>query len=171
MIELYLFIGLDTHAYLVQPCTVLTVLEMRQELGMSQRVFADSLGCSIRSVINWERGKKLPSPLALIRIRALARAHGLTKTSGGPMPLMYDPVKMETYLGMPALAGVQWNRLTYAQRASWWAHRAKYRQLKADMEAGRVWAQPHAQPAIQLLDAGPDLWPSRARSSIRHRPR
>jgi transcriptional regulator with XRE-family HTH domain len=149
----------------VQPCTVLTIREMRESLHLSQRAFADLLGCAIRSVINWEQETVLPSRMALIRIRAIARAHGLTKTSGGPVPLMYDPVKMERYLGMPSAAGVQWNRLSYAQRASWWAHRARYRRLRADAEAGRVTLQ--AQPVVALLDSSPDLWPSRVRAMRR----
>ena len=54
---------------------------------------------------------------------------------------MYDPVKMEVYLGLPSAVGIDWQHLTYAQRASWWAHRVRYRRLKADIQAGRVVAQ------------------------------
>ena len=117
---------------------MLTVLELRTRLGLSQRAFAALLGVSRRSVIYWERNIRLPSMLARLQMRVIARRHGLTKTTEGPMALLYDPVKMEAYLGSPRAAGVDWVHLTYAQRGSWWGHRAKYRKLKQDAAAGRV---------------------------------
>jgi len=56
--------------------------------------------------------------------------------------LRYDPVKMEMYLAMPSAVGIDWKHLTYAQRASWWAHRVRYHRIKGDVEAGRGVAVP-----------------------------
>jgi DNA-binding XRE family transcriptional regulator len=129
-----------------------TVREVRLELGMTQLAFAKSLGVARRSVINWENGHCLPDAARNRDIRCLMRRRGLTTRTHGSVPLRYDPMKMDKYLGSPADAGRHWSRMSRAERRSWWGHRVKYRKLKADIEAGRV----IAQPIVAYLDAAPD---------------
>ena len=130
-----------------------TVREIRSQLGLSQRAFSKALGVCIRSVINWETGRCLPDAARNRDIRRLMRNRGLITRRQGPMPLRYDPMKMRMYERMPKDAGRNWSRMSRAERRSWWAHRVKYRKLKADIEAGRV----HAQPIVAMLDAASDV--------------
>ena len=129
-----------------------TVRDIRFQLNMTQREFAKALGCAIRSVINWEQGRCLPDAARNRDLRALMRTKGLMKRTHGTVTLYYDPMKMQQYLGSPSAAGRHWTRMSRAERRSWWGHRVKYRKLMADIQAGRV----HAQPIVALLDAAPD---------------
>lgn len=120
---------------------------------MNQTEFGNAIGVHKNSVINWERGVNTPNRSQRILLRNLMRRHGLTNRTRGPAPLNYDPVKREMYMGRPIDAGRHWTRMSRAERRSWWGHRAKYRSLDADIQAGRVFAQ----PVVSLLDDAPDL--------------
>lgn len=46
---------------------------LRQRRGLSQQAAASEIGCSIKSIQNWETGAKIPGPQSL---RLLARYYG-----------------------------------------------------------------------------------------------
>ena len=118
---------------MVQRCTVFTVLELRRALGLSQVGFAKHLGIHKNSVINWERGYVYPSAACRLRMRSIARAHGLTKTTEGPLPIRHVSVVRMAQYEKPKRKGG-----TGQQRAQYLSQRAKYRALLADAQAGRV---------------------------------
>jgi len=49
------------------------IIDLRKTLGMSQVIFAEKLGVSFATVNRWENGRHIPSPLAIEKIRSLAR--------------------------------------------------------------------------------------------------
>jgi transcriptional regulator with XRE-family HTH domain len=125
---------------LVQSCTVIPIRELRRALGLNQTQFGRRIGVHKNSVINWERGHSRPTRASLLRIRAVARWHRLQSEHSQSLPTKaYDPNKMRYYLGKP---GSRWHTMTGQQRSSYLANRAKYKQLQADISAGRVLACP-----------------------------
>lgn len=137
---------------------MLTVRELRHKIGLSQVEFARRVGASSRTVINWETGRTYPDTARRMRMQAIARHAGLTKVHKGTYPIRrYDAAKMERYLAKPGSPWLSWSG---QRKASFLACRKRYRNLVADIEAGRILAQ----PVIALLDSAPDLWPSKARA-------
>lgn len=49
------------------------VKAIRRTLAMTQEQFASELGCTARSVGNWERGNHSPRGMSLRQLRRLAR--------------------------------------------------------------------------------------------------
>ncbi len=47
--------------------------EIRRKLGLSQEKLAHRIGVSFTSVNHWERGRRRPIPIALTKIKNLAR--------------------------------------------------------------------------------------------------
>lgn len=45
---------------------------IRKSLGLTQKELADKLGCSIRSIQNWEQGERPISGIAAAAIRGLS---------------------------------------------------------------------------------------------------
>jgi transcriptional regulator with XRE-family HTH domain len=114
----------------------LAVRELRAALGVSQAELARLAGVSRHSVIRAENGRRFPSPLmqrALARVadRYLKRTHENAK-----VPIHQVNVRrMELCLGKP---GPQWNRWNGQQRACYLSHRARYRKMLAEVQAGRA---------------------------------
>jgi len=145
----HFFYPLDSARRIVQPCTVLTPLELRLQLGLTRAQFGKRVGASIRTVIYWEQGRTYPDVARRMRMQAIARHAGLTKTDKGPYPIRrYDPAKKEYYEGKPGSPWLDWSG---QKRGSFLAARARYRKLQADIDAGRV----HAQPVVALLELAP----------------
>jgi DNA-binding XRE family transcriptional regulator len=117
---------------------MLSVLELRLALGLTQAKFARELCASKRSVIYWEAGIHCPDVAHRMQMRVLARRRGLTKRSKGPLTIRYDSKKMQMYLGSPSAAGRHWRTMSLAQRNSWWSHRTRYARIRADLECGRA---------------------------------
>ena len=57
----------------VQVVAITAAAEARQRLGLSQSRFADMLGVSVRTVQDWEQGRREPSGAArtLLRVAAI----------------------------------------------------------------------------------------------------
>lgn len=116
---------------MVQHFTMLTVRELREALGMSQRKFASTLGCSRRSIISWEQGA-LPLPVYTMRMQTLARRHGLSNPVGRGT-FRYRPDLAAKYLGKP---GSTWKHMRYHERANWWNQRKRYQRIIAEEQSG-----------------------------------
>ena len=50
-----------------------TIKELRAATGLTQEQFAAKIGVTFSTVNRWENGKGKPSPLAMLRIRALLK--------------------------------------------------------------------------------------------------
>lgn len=124
--------SLDSLRSIVQHCTVQTIRQLRSSLGLSQAAFAHLIGCSKRSIVSWEQGA-LPNPVYCIRMRTLARKHGLTSVPGRST-LHYRPDLAAKYLGSP---GSAWKHMRYHERAQWWNQRRRYQRIQAEQQAGR----------------------------------
>lgn len=48
------------------------VKQLRQQLGMTQKKFAEAVGVHVVTIIRWEKGAFNPSDLALDKLRQLA---------------------------------------------------------------------------------------------------
>lgn len=130
---------------------MLSVLELRSQLGWSQAKLARHVCASIRSVINWESGASSPSAAHLKLIRNVARWHGLKARHAPSQPTRrYNDERMRYYEGKP---GARWLKMNGQQRAAFYSQRARYRRLRADLESGRALGQ----PVTRLLDSAPDL--------------
>jgi DNA-binding XRE family transcriptional regulator len=115
------------------------VLELRATLGVSQARLARLAGISRHSVIRAEQGR-IPSPLvqaALARVaeRYLKRIYAEVKVPIHRVNLR----RMELCLGKP---GSQWKIWNGQQRACYFSHRARYRKIIADAQAGRAMILP-----------------------------
>lgn len=53
------------------------IKELRKALGLSQVALAEKLGVSFSTVNRWERGHRIPTKLALMRLDALVQGQGL----------------------------------------------------------------------------------------------
>ncbi|MCP4183569.1 MAG: helix-turn-helix domain-containing protein [Hyphomicrobiales bacterium] len=53
----------------VQTVEILPVVEARQKTGLSQSRFADLLGVSVRTLQDWEQGRRKPSRAAMSLIQ------------------------------------------------------------------------------------------------------
>ncbi len=53
----------------VQTVEILPVVEARQKAGLSQSRFADLLGVSVRTLQDWEQGRRKPSRAAMSLIQ------------------------------------------------------------------------------------------------------
>lgn len=130
---------------------MLSVLELRHALGLSQSAFARRLGVHKNSVINWERGHTYPAVTARIRMQVVARYAGLTRLHSGPLPIRrYNDDKMKYYEGKP---GPRWRTMSGQQRSAFLSRRVMYARIRADIESGRA----IGQPVVALLDGAPDL--------------
>lgn len=47
------------------------IKEARQRLGMTQAAFADALGVSLRTVEDWEGGRRRPAPFLRLALELL----------------------------------------------------------------------------------------------------
>ena len=54
---------------LVETVELLPVVEARQKTGLSQSRFAELLGISVRTLQDWEQGRRKPSHAAMSRIQ------------------------------------------------------------------------------------------------------
>ncbi|MBD2101771.1 DNA-binding transcriptional regulator [Leptolyngbya sp. FACHB-261] len=52
------------------------VLELRQQLGLTQEKLAAKLGVTVSTINRWENGKTAPSPLGLKQIEEMLRQMG-----------------------------------------------------------------------------------------------
>ena len=55
------------------------ILELRQQLGLSQQLFATKLGVSIMTISRWERGICKPSNMAIERLRIIEKENNEKK--------------------------------------------------------------------------------------------
>lgn len=64
------------------------IRKLRSHLGLSQEKFAAKLGVTFPTINRWENGRAKPSPLALARIRELAKGLG---RDGAQLLKQYSP--------------------------------------------------------------------------------
>jgi transcriptional regulator with XRE-family HTH domain len=58
------------------------VKDLRKRLGWSQQRFATEIGVAVTTVSRWERGISSPFPIALEKIKSLARERGMELPEG-----------------------------------------------------------------------------------------
>lgn len=126
---------------MVAPAT-LAIAELRAALGISQARLAKLAGISRHTVIRAERGRTLPTPLVQ---RALARlAERTLKRIRADVQVPIHRVnlrRMDLCLGKP---GAQWKHWNGQQRACYFSHRARYRKILAECQAGRYMILPRS---------------------------
>lgn len=132
---------------------------------MSQRQVARELGCDERTVRRVEHGLTAASQLLVRQLALFARRRVERRSYKDKRPIHYvDMERMEYYLGKEPRKHL----LGHGQeRASWRAHRAIYRRILADVQAGRAVLVPFVryqnapapkpQPVAVLLDQSLDL--------------
>lgn len=49
------------------------IKEIRRALSLTQKEFADKIGCSYRSIQNWEGGQRKPSQIAIKALIEVAK--------------------------------------------------------------------------------------------------
>jgi DNA-binding XRE family transcriptional regulator len=124
---------------MVAPATQ-SVLELRAALGVSQARLAKLAGISRHSVIRAEHGRTISSPLVQHALARVAERFLPRIQEGVNVPIhRVNMRRMHLCLGKP---GAQWRRWNGQQRACYLSHRARYRKIIADAEAGRAMILP-----------------------------
>ena len=53
--------GKEEHGYMVHIPEEINVRRIREKLGMSQKAFAEYFGVNLRTIQDWEQGRRVPS--------------------------------------------------------------------------------------------------------------
>jgi DNA-binding XRE family transcriptional regulator len=107
---------------------------------VSQARLAKLAGISRHTVIRTEQGRTLLSPLVQYALGKLARRYLKRIRREVKVPIhRVNLRRMQLCLGKP---GPQWKRWNGQQRACYLSHRARYRKIRADAEAGRAMILP-----------------------------
>ena len=120
----------------------LPITELRAALGISQAELARLAGISRHTVIRAEHGRNFPSPLVQSALARVVKRNLKRIRPQVNMPIhRVNMQRMQLCLGKP---GPQWKRWNGQQRACYLSHRARYRKILADVEAGRAMIVPGA---------------------------
>src|SRR5690349_4287308 len=120
---------------MVAPAT-LPVTQLRASLGVSQAKLARLAGISRHSVIRAENGLTLPSPLVQRAFARVAERYLKRIRERTDVPIhRVNMRRMELCLGKP---GPRWKRWNGQQKAAYFSHRARYKRMLAEVEAGRA---------------------------------
>jgi putative transcriptional regulator len=63
----------EAHLFVRTTIPMIDISNLRQQLGLSQNMFARRFGFSVRSVQNWEQKRRLPDRSALILLNLIER--------------------------------------------------------------------------------------------------
>ena len=118
----------------------LQIAELRAVLGISQAKLARLAGISRHSVIRAELGHAIPSALVQRALARVAERHLKRIRAEVQVPIhRVNLRRMDLCLGKP---GPQWKHWSGQQRACYLSHRARYKKIRADAEAGRAMILP-----------------------------